>query len=190
MSTTEIKFGGFGGQGVILAGIIIGRAASIYSNKFATLTQSFGPEARGSACSAQVIISDSKILYPYVTKPEILMIMSQEACNLFLPQATDNATIIIEKSLVKPKGLKPDMKTFSIPATRLAEELGRKMILNIVMTGFFTAVTKLVEYEAVREAVKASVPHGTEDLNLIAYDRGYQYGIAQFKINLANVSDK
>jgi 2-oxoglutarate ferredoxin oxidoreductase subunit gamma len=178
MSATEIKFGGFGGQGVILAGIIIGRAASIYSNKFATLTQSFGPEARGSACSAQVIISDSKILYPYVTKPEILLVMSQEACNKFLPETTDNATVIIEEDLVKPKALSPGMKVFSIPATRLAEELGRKMILNIVMAGFFTAVTKLIEYEAVREAVKASVPHGTEGMNLKAYDRGYQYGIA------------
>jgi 2-oxoglutarate ferredoxin oxidoreductase subunit gamma len=178
MSATEIKFGGFGGQGVILAGIIIGRAASIYNNKFATLTQSFGPEARGSACSAQVIVSDKTILYPYVTKPEILLVMSQEACNKFLPETTDNATVIIEEDLVKPNGLKPGMKLYGIPATRLAEELGRKMILNIVMVGFFTFVTKLVDYEAVREAVKASVPPGTENMNLKAFERGYQYGLS------------
>jgi 2-oxoglutarate ferredoxin oxidoreductase subunit gamma len=177
MISTEIKFGGFGGQGVILAGIIIGRAASIYDNKFATLTQSFGPEARGSACSAQVIVSDGKILYPYVTKPEILLVMSQEACNKFLPETTDDAVVIIEEDLVKPNGLKPGMKVFGIPATRLAEELGRKMILNIVMVGFFTAVTKLVNHEAVREAVKASVPQGTENMNLKAFDRGYQFGL-------------
>ena len=84
--------------------------------------------------------------------------------------------LIIEEDLVKPKGLKPGMKVYGIPATRLAEELGRKMILNIVMVGFFTAVTKLVDYEAVREAVKASVPQGTESMNLKAFDRGYQYG--------------
>jgi 2-oxoglutarate ferredoxin oxidoreductase subunit gamma len=178
MSVTEIKFGGFGGQGVILAGIIIGRAASIYDDKFATLTQSFGPEARGSACSAQVIVSDRTILYPYVTRPEILLVMSQEACNKFLPETTDMATIIIEEDLVKPKGLKPGMRLYSIPATRLAEELGRKMILNIVMVGFFTSVTKLVNHEAVREAVKASVPPGTENMNLKAFERGYQYGLS------------
>jgi len=178
MSTTEIKFGGFGGQGVILAGIIIGRAASIYDNKFATLTQSFGPEARGSACSAQVIISDRKILYPYVTKPEILMVMSQEACNKFLPEAKEDATVIIEEDLVKPRELKSRMKLYGIPATRLAEELGHKMILNIVMVGFFTSVTGLVGYESVREAVKASVPAGTETINLKAFDRGYQYGLS------------
>jgi 2-oxoglutarate ferredoxin oxidoreductase subunit gamma len=176
MSAIEIKFGGFGGQGVILAGIIIGRAASIYDNKFATLTQSFGPEARGSACSAQVIVSDKKILYPYVTRPEILLVMSQEACNKFLPETTDNAIVIIEESLVNPHGLKPGMKLYGIPATRLAEELGRRMILNIVMVGFFTAVTKLVDYNAAREAVKASVPRGTEVMNLKAFERGYEYG--------------
>ena len=178
MSATEIKFGGFGGQGVILAGIIIGRAASIYYDKFATLTQSFGPEARGGACSAQVIVSDEKILYPYVTKPEILMVMSQEACNRFLPEVTDNATIIIDEDLVKPQGVKPDMKLYKIPATRIAEELGRKMILNIVMVGFFAAITKLVAYEAAREAVLASVPPGTEALNTKAFDRGYEYGLS------------
>jgi 2-oxoglutarate ferredoxin oxidoreductase subunit gamma len=177
MSAIEIKFGGFGGQGVILAGIIIGRAASIYDNKYATLTQAFGPEARGSACSAQVIISNEKILYPYVTKPEILMVLSQEACNKFLPETTDNALVIIEEDLVRPKCLRSGMNVHGIPATRIAEELGRKMILNIIMVGFFTAITKLVNYEAVKEAVKASVPPGTESMNLRAYDRGYQYGL-------------
>ena len=176
MSATEIKFSGFGGQGVILAGIIFGRAASIYDNKFATLTQSFGPEARGSACSAQLIVSDDQVLYPYVTGPEILMAMSQEAFNKFLPEATDDATIIIEEELVKPEGLKPDMKLYGIPATRIAEELGRKMILNIVMVGFFTAVTGLVGYESAKEAVKASVPQGTEVMNLKAFESGYKYG--------------
>jgi 2-oxoglutarate ferredoxin oxidoreductase subunit gamma len=178
MSATEIKFGGFGGQGVILAGMIIGRAASIYDNKFATLTQSFGPEARGSACSAQLIVSDERILYPYVTRPSILMAMSQEACNKFLPETTEDAALIVEEELVKPRQLNPDMKLFGIPATRFAEELGRKMVLNIVMVGFFTAVTKLVGGDAVREAVKTSVPKGTEDLNLRAFERGYQYGVS------------
>ena len=179
MSATEIKFSGFGGQGVILAGIIFGRAASIYDNKFATLTQSFGPEARGSACSAQLIVSDDRVLYPYVTRPKILMAMSQEAFNKFLPETTDDATIIIEEELVNPQGLKPGMKLHGIPATRIAEELGRKMILNIVMVGFFTSVTDLVSYKSAREAVKASVPQGTEVMNLKAFDRGYQYGEKQ-----------
>jgi 2-oxoglutarate ferredoxin oxidoreductase subunit gamma len=123
-------------------------------------------------------VSDAKILYPYVTKPEILLVMSQEACNKFLPETTDTAVVIVEEDLVHPRDLKPGMKLYGIPATRLAEELGRKMILNIVMVGFFTSVTKLVDYEAVREAVKASVPQGTEDINLKAFERGYRYGLS------------
>jgi len=79
---------------------------------------------------------------------------------------------------VKPVGVKPGMKQYSIPATRLAEELGRKMTLNIVMVGFFTSVTKLVDYEAVKEAVRTAVPAGTEAINLKAYDCGYHYGIS------------
>jgi 2-oxoglutarate ferredoxin oxidoreductase subunit gamma len=77
MATTEIKIGGFGGQGVILAGMIIGKAAALYDQKDATLTQAFGPEARGSACSAQVIVSDNAILYPYVTRPDIMVTLSE-----------------------------------------------------------------------------------------------------------------
>ena len=113
---------------------------------------------------------EREILYPYVTKPEMLLVMSQEACNKFLPEMTDDAIIIIEENLVKPQGLKPGMKLYGIPATRLAEELGRKMIPNIVMVGFFTAVTKLVAYEAAREAVIASVPAGTESINSKAFE--------------------
>lgn len=176
MNTVEIKIGGFGGQGVILAGMIIGKAASIYDNKFATLIQSFGPEARGSACSAQLIISDNKILYPYVTKPEILMVMSQEAFTKFYPEMSETGTLIVEEDLVKPNNLKPGIKLYGIPATRFAEELGRRLILNIVMVGYFAAVTKLISADAFRKAVADSVPRGTESLNLQAFEKGYAYG--------------
>ena len=77
MRLTEIRIAGFGGQGVILSAVVLGKAASIYENGFATMTQNFGPEARGGACSAQLVISDSPVLYPYVTRPDIMVIMSQ-----------------------------------------------------------------------------------------------------------------
>ncbi len=176
MAVSEIKIGGFGGQGVILTGIIIGRAASIYDDKFATMTQAFGPEARGSACSSQVIVSEDPILYPYVTAPGILIVMSQEAFTKFYPAMPDKGLLLYEEELVNPKDLKPGIRPFGVPATRFAEELGRKMVLNIVMTGFFTAVTGLVDPDAMREAVKTSVPPGTEDLNLRAFDKGYEHG--------------
>ena len=90
MSVTEIKIGGFGGQGVILTGIIVGKAAAIFDDKYSTMTQAFGPEARGSSCSSQVIISDEKILYPYVTAPKVLVVMSQDAYTRFAPQMSQD----------------------------------------------------------------------------------------------------
>jgi 2-oxoglutarate ferredoxin oxidoreductase subunit gamma len=176
MTVSEIKIGGFGGQGVILTGIIIGRAASIYDDKYATMTQAFGPEARGSACSSQVIVSDDAILYPYVTHPEILVVMSQEAFVKFYPATADEGLLLYEEDLVTPEDLKPGTRAFGIPATRFAEELGRKMVLNIVMTGFFTAMAGLIDPKAMRDAVEASVPPGTEDLNLRAFDKGFAHG--------------
>ena len=176
MARTEIKIGGFGGQGVILSGYIIGRAAAIYDAKHATMIQAFGPEARGSACSAQVIVSPEPIAYPYITSPSVMIVMSQEAYTKFSPELAEGGVLITEEELVKPHNLRKDLKHFSIPATRFAEELGRKMVLNIVMMGFFTAVTDIVGCEAMRRAVKVSVPRGTEQLNLDAFNKGYEYG--------------
>lgn len=178
---TEIKIGGFGGQGVILSGYIIGRAASIYDNKYSTMIQSFGPEARGSACSAQVIVDPDQIDYPYITSPQILVVMSQEAYTKFSSELTPGGILISEEELVNPINLRKDIKHYSIPATRFAEELGKKLVVNIVMIGFMTAVTKIIDPEAMRKAVIASVPKGTEELNLKAFDKGYEYGIKILK---------
>jgi 2-oxoglutarate ferredoxin oxidoreductase subunit gamma len=177
MARTEIKIGGFGGQGVILSGYIIGRAAAIFDNKHATMIQAFGPEARGSACSAQVVVSPNPIAYPYITTPGVMILMSQEAYTKFAPELAEGGTLITEEELVKTHNLRKDLKHFAIPATRIAEELGRKMVLNIVMMGFMTAVTGIVSPEAMRKAVGASVPKGTEKLNLDAFERGYEYGL-------------
>ena len=177
MSMTEIKVGGLGGQGVILAGMIIGRGAAIYDSKHSTLTQSFGPEARGSACSAQVIVADDPVEYPYVTKADILVVMSQEACARFAPDMSPTGTLLYEAELVDPKGHAPEGVTcHGVPSTRIAEELQRRMVANIVMVGFFAAMTDLVGVDALRESVKASVPPGTETLNLTAFERGLAYG--------------
>lgn len=175
MPRTEIKIGGFGGQGVILSGYILGCAATIYDTKYATMIQAFGPEARGSACSAQLIVSDEPITYPYIDTPNLMVLMSQEAYSKFLPELQSGGTLITEEELVTPHNIRSDVQHFSIPATRIAEELGKRMVLNIVMMGFTTAICRVVKVEAMREAVKVSVPKGTEELNLQAFDRGYKY---------------
>jgi 2-oxoglutarate ferredoxin oxidoreductase subunit gamma len=137
MQLTEIRVAGFGGQGVILSAMIIGKAASIYEGGHATLTQSFGPEARGGASSAQVVLSDRPIHYPYVTAPDILVVMSQEAYTRFAPELKDEGILIVEEDTVRISELKAGVRVYGVPATRLAEELGRRMVLNVVMVGAF-----------------------------------------------------
>ncbi len=174
---TEIRIAGFGGQGVILSAIVIGKAGCIYENGFSTMTQAFGPEARGGACSAQVILDDKPILYPYVTRPDILVVMSQEAYSLFTPQLKENGLLIVEQDMVRVEALPPGVRVYSVPATRLAEELGKRMVLNIVMIGFFGAVSGLLKPESLRDAIADSVPKAFVDLNLKAFDKGYEYGV-------------
>ena len=159
-----------------MSAVVLGKAASIYENGFATMTQNFGPEARGGACSAQLVVSDSPVLYPYVTHPDIMVIMSQEAYNRFAPELKPGGMLIIEEDLVRVSNMNRDKKVYSIPATRLAEELGKRMVLNSVMVGFFTAVTKLLSPDAVRKAVADSVPPSFRELNLKAFDKGFEYG--------------
>ncbi len=179
MSVTEIRIAGFGGQGVILSAVVIGKAGCIFQDGYSTMTQSFGPEARGGACSAQVILSDSPVLYPYVTRPDILVVMSQEAYTLFSPQLKDTGILVIEEDLVRISELPAGVRVYSIPATRIAEELGKKMVLNIVMVGFFGAVSGVVDPDALRKAVGASVPEAYRELNLKAFDRGFEYGMKE-----------
>ena len=175
---TEIRIAGFGGQGVILAAAVVGKAAAIFEGGYATMTQSFGPEARGGSSSAQVILSSEPILYPYVTQPDVLVVMSQEAYTRFAPQLKPDGILIVEQDLVHLDSKLNHKPVYGVPATRLAEELGRKVVLNIVMVGYFGAVTKLVDREALRKAVADSVPPAMQKLNLQAFDKGFEYGSA------------
>jgi 2-oxoglutarate ferredoxin oxidoreductase subunit gamma len=161
--------------------MILGRAKSIIDHGYATMTQDFGPEARGGAASCALILSDDPILYPNVTNPDTLVAMSQEAFTKYIGVVKPGGKLIVEEELVKMDGVDYDssIQLFSIPATRLAEEIGRKIVLNIVMYGFVAAVTGLVSEESARKAVEASIPKGTEKLNLAAFEKGYQYGIDQ-----------
>ena len=177
--TKEIIITGFGGQGIVLAGRILGQAASLGDNKESTLVQSYGPEARGGACSAEVIISDTSIHYPNVRHPDILVCMSKSGYDKFIDQIKKDSTLIIDQDLVKIN--EKEKSAYSIPATRMAEELGRKMMANIIMLGFFTAITGAISVDAARNTVIESVPKGTEEMNTTAFNKGYDYGLAILK---------
>ncbi len=173
----DIRFSGFGGQGIIKSGTLIGKAASLYDDKFATLTQSFGPEARGGACAAQLIIDEKPIFYPYIVRPEILVSLSQEAYEKFLDDLIPNGILLTDTDLVKPHKIRKDVNMYSIPATRIAEEMGNRIFANIVMVGFFTAITNIVNSEAVKKALPSSVPERFININMDAFNKGYKYGI-------------
>lgn len=172
----EVRFTGFGGQGMAVLGYILGRAAAVYDGKNATMTQSYGPEARGGASSSQVIVCAGPVYYPYVITPNVMVGMSQEGYTKFRDNLTDDGIMLIDEDLVS---LVPDEnmdRVYIIPATRFAEELGRKIVANIVMLGFLSALTDFVSDDAIRKAIADSVPRGTIDLNMKAYDKGRAFG--------------
>jgi len=157
--------------------MITGKALSLFDDKFASMTQNFGPEARGGACSSQLVVSDSRVLYPYTTTPEILVSMSQEAYNKYEPDLREDGKLIIDEDLVKPREARGQITIHSVPSTRIAEEMGNRIVANLVMLGFFTAVTGVVSVEAMKKALPGLVPGRFLELNKEAFDRGYQWAV-------------
>ncbi len=174
----KIIITGFGGQGVILAGRIVGKAAAIFDKLESSLVQSYGPESRGGACSVQVTIADKEIYYPYINVPDILVCMSQAGYDKYMDIITENTILIIDQDLIK---LNTPFDCYAIPATRLAEEMGLKMMANIIMVGFLVGITDAVSLESVKNTVTESVPQKTVDINIKAFDRGYEYALATMK---------
>jgi 2-oxoglutarate ferredoxin oxidoreductase subunit gamma len=172
----EIRIAGFGGQGVILAGFIIGKAASLYDGQEATMTQAYGPESRGGACSADVVMGKGEIGYPKVKSPHVLVAMSQEAYALNAPHVRPDGLIIIDADLVKIEA-PPAARLLAVPATRLAEQLGKKVVANIILLGFFTAQARLLSQDAMRKAIQSSVPARFTSLNLRAFEVGFEHGL-------------
>ncbi|MEW5759408.1 MAG: 2-oxoacid:acceptor oxidoreductase family protein [Candidatus Thermoplasmatota archaeon] len=171
----EVRIAGFGGQGVILSTVIAGKAVSLYEKKEAVVMEAYGPESRGGASSGTVVIDDVPVDYPYVSELDILVVMSQEAYRRFRPELKPDGYLLIEKDLVELH--KDDgAKIYAIPATRFAEEMGNKIVANIVMLGFLTGVTGLTSYDSMKSAILDTVPPKTRKLNEDAYNKGYEYG--------------
>ena len=173
----DVQLGGFGGQGIISAGRIIGQAAALYDKLEACFTQSYGPEARGGAAGAQVVIASSPIHHPHLIQPTSMIIMSQGAYAKYVPTLAPGGVLLIDDGLVElPAGHRQDITTYGLPATHLAEQLGTSRAANSVMLGFWAAIAGVVSREAMRYAVAESVPGKTVDLNLKAFDAGYDEG--------------
>lgn len=175
---TDIRIAGFGGQGVLMCGIVIAKAASLFDHIYAVQTQSYGPEARGGASRTEVVISDEQIDYPKVEHPEIFVAMSHEALMKYIDDIQENAILLIDPDLVYKEEIQDiindkKLRVYQSRATHVANKvIGRKIVANIVMLGSFVEVTGVISEEAAKEAIKDSVPSGTEDMNLNAFEEG------------------
>jgi 2-oxoglutarate ferredoxin oxidoreductase subunit gamma len=192
MTDSEIRVTGFGGQGVVLLAYVIGRAVAIDAGRHSTMIQSFGPEARGSTCSATLVLSDREVLYPYIRSSDILVVMSSEAYEKYRDELKPEGILVYENSLVQPSP-PAGQRAFGVPSTRIAEALKRPIVGNMVMLGFVTASTGITPREVMREAVKGSVPAGTEEVNLQGFDAGWasfekEYGPGALDAGLAAAS--
>lgn len=176
----DVRIAGFGGQGIILAGIVIGKAASLHDNLFAVQTQSYGPEARGGASRTEVVISDGEIDYPKIQYPDIFVAMSHEALIKYLDGLKDNGILIVDPDMIKEEDILPfikkhEIKYFKAPATKTAtEKIGISIVANIVMIGAIIKATNVVSEDAARKAIAESVPPGTEAKNIAAFEAGME----------------
>jgi 2-oxoglutarate ferredoxin oxidoreductase subunit gamma len=170
----EIRICGFGGQGVILSGFIIGKAAAVYMNYNAVQSQSYGPEARGGAARSEVIISDEKIGYPRPTSVDFFIAMSQEAFDTYRKDIRKDTVVVIDPDLVPNHDI--GQSIHKVHAQKIAEEIGNKIVTNIVMVGAATAIFDLLKEDAMRESVVDSVPKRFVDLNKKAFEKGLEEG--------------
>ncbi len=170
----SIRISGFGGQGIVLSGYIIGRAAALYDNQNSAFTQSYGPEARGGACSACVVIEKGNIGYPLVKDSDSLIVLSKEGYEKYADKLTNRGLIFLDTDLVSKVRI-DNKKVLGIPATRFAEGMGKKIVANIIMLGFFSALTNVVSKKAMLESIKTSVKKAFIEINLKAFEMGYKY---------------
>ncbi|OGT98432.1 MAG: 2-oxoglutarate ferredoxin oxidoreductase subunit gamma [Geobacteraceae bacterium GWB2_52_12] len=178
MSRYELRFSGSGGQGLITAGIIMAKAASIYEGKQAVQSQSYGPEARGGSSKSEVIISDGPIDYPKATTVDALLAMTQEACDKYTHDLKDGGILLIDSDLVTkiPAG---NFKIVSFPIINTAKnDVGREIVANIVALGAMVALTGQVSRENAEKAVLSSVPEAFIELNRKAFSIGFEKALA------------
>ncbi len=167
----EIRLAGEGGQGMILAGIILAEAAAIYDNKNAVQTQSYGPEARGGASKAEVIIAEGEIDHPEVLVADVLVAMSQEACDKYASNLKKNGLLIVDQEKV---GRVPVSSAIKAPITHCALEItGKAITANVVALGLLVGLTGVVSRPAIEKAVVARAPKGTEEMNRLALSAGF-----------------
>ena len=173
MPQTDLTIAGVGGQGSILAGVILGLAAVTYDGKYATQTQAYSSELRGGFAAAWVIVSDDPVEFPRVTHPDIMVAQAQDSIDRFAGVLKPDGILIIDSDMVHQKP--PQVKNcYQLPATSIARnEIKIPVVANMVMLGALCKVTGVVGRSALEMAIVASVPKGKDKANLEAFELGY-----------------
>ena len=178
--TKQVRFCGFGGQGVILSGLILGHAG-ILDGKWVASSGTYGPSARGGACRSDVVISDQSVVFPQVIKIDILVSLSQEGYDRFIGQVKESSGVVIYDAGIVPKEIK-DLKQIPIPATKTAaEDLGNEIVANMIILGSMVGMTGVVGKKALLEATRERVPERFRDLNLRAIEIGFKVGAEKIR---------
>jgi len=169
----EVRLAGEGGQGMILAGVILAEAAAVHEGLNAVQTQSYGPEARGGASRSEVILARGEIDYPKVIAADLLLCMSQESCDRFFPQVKEEGCIVVDVSNVSRV---PSHRALGVPISEIAEQAtGRRITASTVALGLVSGLTGIVSRSALEKAVTDRVPAGTEEVNLKALAAGFEW---------------
>ncbi len=172
MERYEVRLSGSGGQGLILAGVILAEAAGIHDGKYVCQTQSYGPEARGGASKAEVIISDEEIDYPKAMKPDLLLAMNQRSCDAYLFDLKPNGVLVVDSTFVKQL---PTSKAIAIPFTQIArEKFGKEIVANIIALGALATLSGVVSLKSLEAAVLNRLSASSADLNREALAAGIE----------------
>jgi len=173
---SEIRFSGVGGKSIVRAGKLRGCAAALHDGKHAVVTQSYGPEARGGASRTDVVIDDNPVDYPFVTRADVFAAFFQEAYEKFRGAVKDDGLVIIDTGLVTPRD---GDRVCGLPATHMAEELGSRMVTNVIMLGYLVGRSGVVSRASLEEAIRTTVKKKVVDLDLQALEAGFSQAAAE-----------
>lgn len=169
----QIRIGGVGGQGIVLASKLLGVAASLFDGKEAVCTQAYGPEARGGAARSDVVISNGSVDYPFVTKADVLAVLFPEAYTKFRPMMREGGLLIIDSQMVKPAD--DEENICAVPATKIADAVGNRMARNVVILGAMISKTGVVSRESMVESIRKNMKPKIVELNIRALDAGIKF---------------
>jgi len=170
----DIRLSGSGGQGLVLAGVILAEALGIYEGKNVSQTQSYGPEARGGASRSDVVVSEDEIYYPKSIEVDLLLCLTQESCDQYFPYLKEDGILVVDSDKVRQV---PTDTAYSLPFIKMAgEKVGTPVVANVISLAAIVEISGICSHESLEKAVLGRAPYGTEEKNKLACQVGFEMG--------------